>query len=101
MNGGFDRPEGPGGVCMVFSDDLWEEYALGRPSEIDCKPLEEHLLICADCQDRLAEADEYIQVAKAGAALTKSGEGGGEPLVTDFETRRRLSKPADVAVALV
>ncbi len=71
MNTGFDRH---------FSEQVIEEYALGMRSEEECTPLVEHLLICAACQDLLAEADEYVHVVKAAAVLL-SGTG------------RRLSKP--------
>ena len=54
-----------------ISEGVLEEYALGMQSNEDCKPLEEHLLICPACQDLLAATDEYIQVAKAAAALTR------------------------------
>jgi hypothetical protein len=75
MNAGFDRH---------FPAEAWEEYALGMPSEEDCTSMEEHLLICPACQDLLAQADEYIEIAKA--ALSR--------------TRRRLSKPVAVAATL-
>ena len=75
MNAGFDRH---------FPPQVWEEYALGNLSEQDCEPVEEHLLICSVCQQLLAEADEYIRIAKA--ALSR--------------TRKRLSKPVVAAVAL-
>ena len=54
-----------------ISEEVLEEYALGMQSNQDCKPLEEHLLICSACQDLLAATDEYIRVAKAAAALTR------------------------------
>ena len=41
---------------------------MGALSEKDCKPLEEHLLICLTCQIRLEEMDEYIKVMKAATA---------------------------------
>ena len=75
MNAGFDRH---------FPAEAWEEYALGMPSEEDCTSMEEHLLICPVCQDLLAQADEYIEIAKAALA----------------RTRRRLSKPVAVAATL-
>jgi len=78
MNAGFDRH---------FPAEVWEKYALGMQSEEDCKSLEEHLLICSACQDLLADADEYIRVAKAAAALAAG-------------TRRRLSKPVAAATTL-
>ena len=54
-----------------ISEEVLEEYALGMQSNQDCKPLEEHLLICPACQDLLAATDEYIRVAKAAAALIR------------------------------
>jgi len=77
MNTGFDH----------FSEETWEEYAMGMQSDEDCQPLEEHLLICRACQDLLAEADEYIQIVKGATALPEG-------------TRRRWSKPAASAVTL-
>lgn len=74
MNAGFDH----------FSESVWETYAMGRLSEEDSKPLEEHLLICPACQDLLAAADEDTEVAKAALA----------------RTRRRLCKGVSAAVAL-
>jgi|HubBroStandDraft_6_1064221.scaffolds.fasta_scaffold795053_2 hypothetical protein len=75
MNAGFDRH---------FPEEIWEEYALGMRSEEGCTALEEHLLICAACQDLLAEVDEYIQAVKVAAALLAG-------------TARRLSKPVAAA----
>jgi hypothetical protein len=75
MNASFDRHVSP---------EVWEEYAMGVQSEEERKPLEEHLLICPACQDMLAEADEYIRVAKA--ALSR--------------TQRKLSKPVSAAIAM-
>jgi len=78
MNAGFD---------LHFSAEVWEEFALGRQSEEDCRPLEEHLLICAACQDLLAATDEYIRVAKAATALSAS-------------TAKRWSKPVATAATV-
>ena len=77
MNAGFNHH---------FSLECLEEYAMDMLSEEDCTFLEEHLLICSSCQDRLADADEYIRVAKA-AALAAG-------------TRKRLAKPMAAAVTL-
>ena len=64
---------------------------LGMRSEEDCAVLEEHLLMCAACQDLLAEADDYIQVVKAAAAAFLTGQNGeGDTPVTDSQTRRRI-----------
>jgi hypothetical protein len=58
----------PAASCTAFTEPVWEEYALGMKSDEDCKPLEEHLLICSTCQDHLAEVDEFIRIAKAALA---------------------------------
>jgi hypothetical protein len=52
-----------GSVCIP--EDRLESYAWGRLSEIDTAPLEDHLLLCAACQDRLAQLDDYLRVARA------------------------------------
>jgi anti-sigma factor RsiW len=58
-------------------------------SEPECAFWEEHLLICARCQDRVAEADEYVHVMKSAAAAISDPRPG--------QNRRRLAKPMLVA----
>ncbi len=74
-----------------FAEEIWEQYAMRQRSEEDCQPLEEHLLICSRCQQLLAAADTYIQVAKAAAVLVVRQEAGGKrsPVI---HTRRRSPK---------
>lgn len=43
------------------SDDIIELYALGRLSEELVPPFEEHLLVCARCQDALQSEDMFFQ----------------------------------------
>jgi hypothetical protein len=57
------------------TEDLLEEYSFGRVVEPALAPLEEHLLECTLCQDRLLAVDEYTALMKAGiAAIEKEGE---------------------------
>jgi hypothetical protein len=42
------------------SDDALELYSMGRMSETESAPLEQHLLTCGDCRDRLEDSDEYV-----------------------------------------
>ena len=49
-------------------EDVMEEYAFNRLAEEHCADLEEHLLICPRCQDRLARTDEFIQLMKQATA---------------------------------
>jgi anti-sigma factor RsiW len=51
------------------ADDDLEAYSLGRLSAAASAPLEEHLLGCANCLNRLAGWDEYIG-AMRNACLT-------------------------------
>lgn len=46
-------------------EDVLEAYAMGRLCELESAPLEEHILICLLCQDRLEAVDEFIQLARA------------------------------------
>jgi hypothetical protein len=45
-----------------------ERYAMGRLNEPELSAVEEHLLICEPCQDRLDEATAYISVVREAAA---------------------------------
>ena len=44
-----------------------EEYALGRLPEETIPAFEQHLLICAGCQDRMLETDADVQAFVAEA----------------------------------
>jgi anti-sigma factor RsiW len=46
-------------VQAATTDDDLEFHALGPLAEADVAPVEEHLLVCAECRARLAEGDEY------------------------------------------
>jgi predicted anti-sigma-YlaC factor YlaD len=91
MNAGFDHH---------FSYQVLEDYAMEVLSGRDSAPVEEHILICSACQDLLAEADEYIKIARAALTLSAHGDNQGQPLVTEFRARRRLSKAAAAAATL-
>jgi anti-sigma factor RsiW len=60
-----------------ISEELLDEYALGRLPDADAAPVEVHLLLCSFCQDRLQLTDEFI------AALRLAADG----------RKRRTSKP--------
>ncbi|HEX5229842.1 MAG TPA: hypothetical protein VFW44_19155 [Bryobacteraceae bacterium] len=88
MNTGFDRH---------FPYRCWEDYAMGLVSDQQAETLDEHLLICSACQDLLAEADEYVQVAKTALAVQEQARDPSKPLVTDARKRRQLSKAVGAA----
>jgi hypothetical protein len=47
-----------------ISDDSLERYSMGRLTEAQIAPIEEHLLICEECRDRLVLADFDIAVIR-------------------------------------
>ncbi|MCS7315333.1 MAG: hypothetical protein RMI94_08940 [Bryobacterales bacterium] len=49
------------------SEEALEEYALGLLPEEQVAELEEHLLLCAVCQDRLRQADDFIAAMREAA----------------------------------
>jgi hypothetical protein len=66
-----------------FDEDLLESYAMGQLPETQACGLEEHLLICHSCQNRLERTDEFIRAfrmaaAKRPSAPARDGAAGGE-----------------------
>lgn len=51
-----------------ISEESLESYALGSLSEPLVTGLEEHLLICPACQDKLREFDDYVAAMRGAAA---------------------------------
>lgn len=60
-----DFVELPGYPGLHPSEDALELYALQRLAEEDEAPLEEHLLICEKCRNRLEEMDEFVAAMRA------------------------------------
>ncbi len=49
----------------LISEDLLAQYAIERLPEAEAAAMEEHLLICVECQDRLQLTDDFIEVLRA------------------------------------
>ena len=55
------------------ADEVLERYSMGRLVGPELAEVEEHLLVCESCQDRLAQEDRFVQgMRDAGAALGRS-----------------------------
>ena len=84
-----------------ISEELLEQYAFRRLTEQESAPVEEHLLICPTCQDRLKEVDDYIQVMKLAASQqprkSRFSNLAGRPL----QARLGIATLIVIAVALV
>jgi uncharacterized CHY-type Zn-finger protein len=62
-------------VEHAAEDDL-ENYAMRNLPAAGVESLEEHLLICSGCRDRLTAADEYVAAMRAAAvAIRRGGKG--------------------------
>ena len=57
-------------VEHVGDDDL-DQYALRTLPESACAALEEHLLICQSCRDRLQTTDEYVAAMRSAAVTVR------------------------------
>ena len=85
------------GIDSHFPYPVWEDLAIGALSDQDCQTVEEHLLVCPQCQDLLAEADEYIEIARAALQPADQGD---QPLAKNSRNRRRLAKAVAAATTL-
>lgn len=50
-----------------LTEEAMETYALGRLADPEAELLEEHLLLCNDCQDRLGKLDEFVSAFRIAA----------------------------------
>lgn len=55
-----------------ISEDVLELYAMGRLSEPETEPVEEHLLVCSVCQDALQQTDEFVRAIRVAARELQS-----------------------------
>jgi hypothetical protein len=61
--------------CQVTADDL-ERYAMGKMSAEETDRIEDHLLICESCRDRLEETREFtVAMQSASAEIRRKGFG--------------------------
>ncbi len=50
------------------SEEAIERYSLGRLEPGEAADFEEHLLVCACCQDRLRDSDQYVRAMQRAAS---------------------------------
>jgi anti-sigma factor RsiW len=63
-------------VAHISDDDL-ERYAMLMLGEAEIGRLEEHLLICPECRERLEETERYVVAMRAAAAKIRDSESSG------------------------
>jgi anti-sigma factor RsiW len=47
-------------------EETLEQYAIGALPVVESGPLEEHLLVCERCQERLTTLDEIVALMRSG-----------------------------------
>jgi Putative zinc-finger len=91
-------------VATAFSvqehptSDVFEEYAFQRLSEADTDAVEEHVLVCPECQISLAATDEYILLMKQATARMESFVG---PTFAHPRTRMQPIRTFGIAIAAI
>lgn len=86
-------------------EEMLEEYSRGKLPDAEAECLEEHLLVCPRCQDRLAEVDAYVGAARQAAARLQmepqaSLEGNWRSLWQWLARPARLAVAGGVAILL-
>jgi anti-sigma factor RsiW len=67
------------GTDRHFDDEEMESYSRGVLAPAREALLEEHLLICSDCQRRVAKSDDYVRaMRRAAEELAEEGACGGK-----------------------
>jgi len=63
-----------------IQEEMLERYALNQLEEEQLAPLEEHLLGCPICQNRLDEVDHYVQTMKSALSEPNQPAASGKHL---------------------
>ena len=61
-------------IVQHVSDDTLERYAMQTLPESESGPLEEHILICPDCQERLQAEIDFVTAMWGAAAKVWEAE---------------------------
>ena len=61
--------------CQVSAEDL-ERYAMGKMSAEETERIEEHLLVCEPCRDRLEETREFTAAMQSASAEVRRRDRG-------------------------
>jgi len=77
----------------IETEDL-ELYAMGRISEDRCSVLEEHLLLCSHCQNRLEEFDQFLKAFRQAAAQAPQVAPSFSARLREFFSSWVLARPS-------
>jgi len=57
-----------------IAEDVLEQYAMSKLGEAEVIPVEEHLLICEQCRERVAWLDEFVRSMRAAAGMNHTAK---------------------------
>ena len=63
-------------IVQHATDDTLERYSMRTLPAPEVESLEEHLLICSECRDRLESTEQYVAAMRAAAAKIRRGGKG-------------------------
>ena len=63
-----------------ISESSLELYSMGRLPGDELENLEEHLLVCPACQDRLTETDRFVRVMREATRRVEAAPASARPL---------------------
>lgn len=63
-------------IVQHATDDALERHAMRTLPAPESDHVEEHLLICQSCRDRLQATDDYVAAMKSAAGKIRVGEKG-------------------------
>ena len=66
-----------------ISDAALENYSLDHLAEPELEVVEEHILICPTCQDRLTEVDDFVRAFRLAHTHLEEVGPGGQPAIGD------------------
>jgi hypothetical protein len=58
-------------IVQHVTDDLLERFAMQTLPESETGPLEDHLMICSECRDRLQADIEFVTAMRAAAVTIR------------------------------
>jgi hypothetical protein len=71
-----------------LNENLLEQYVLAKLTDSSLETVEEHLLICQDCRDRLIEVERFVTTIQAAARKLEGLDDSGEPAFWHYTIRR-------------
>jgi hypothetical protein len=80
-------------ISSHVEDDLLEHYAMNALAESKLAQVEEHLLLCSSCQDRLTETEDFLLAIRSAAASLEKEVAVAKPAPSVWQKLFAVPKP--------